>query len=66
LWCADDEVTQEGFTKLKDAGLAGMLISANPFILEWVPFERTLRDIEKSRAIFGTKNLIVYEEFFCD
>ena len=65
-WCADDDITEERFTKLKAAGLAGMLISANPFILEWVPFERTLRGIEKSRAVFGRKNVIVYQELFCD
>lgn len=64
FWCSSDETTQERFTKLKNAGLNGMLISVNPFILEWVPFERTQRGIEKSRKVFGRKNVIVYEEFF--
>jgi hypothetical protein len=66
FWCTDDEITEERFRTLKDAGLVGVLISANPFILEWVPFERTLRGMEKSRAVFGRKNVIVYQELFCD
>jgi hypothetical protein len=66
FWAGDDKTTEERFRALRDAGLAGMLISANPFILESVPFERTLRAIEKSRVIFGRRNVIVYQELFCD
>ncbi|UCD87711.1 MAG: hypothetical protein JSV01_08195 [Desulfobacterales bacterium] len=66
FWCTRDETTLEKFKKLKNAGLRGILISVNPFLLEWVPFERTQRGIEKSRKVFGRKNVIVYQEFFHD
>ncbi len=65
FWCTNDKKTEEWLKALKSAGLQGMLVSANPFILEWVPFERTERAIEKSRKIFGKKNVIVYQELFC-
>lgn len=65
FWASDDKITEERFRKLMDAGLTGMLISANPFILESVSFERTLRGIEKSRAIgleAGDGSVQVFEE----
>ena len=63
FWCIDDDVTREKLIQLKDAGLHGILISVNPFILEHVPFERTERAARISRKIFGD-NVIVYQEFF--
>ncbi len=41
FWASGDKITEERFRKLRDAGLTGMLISANPFILESVSFKRT-------------------------
>ena len=63
FWCAEDDATREKLTKLKRAGLHGMLVSVNPFILEQVPFERTMRAIRIGREIFHG-NLITYQEFF--
>ncbi len=63
FWCRDDEVTREKLTRLKDAGLDGILVSANPFILEQIPFERTERAVRISREVFGA-NAIVYQRFF--
>jgi MoaA/NifB/PqqE/SkfB family radical SAM enzyme len=63
FWCVSDEVTRERLTQLKDAGLHGILVSANPFILEYVPFERTERAVRISKELFG-ENVIVYQEFF--
>ncbi|MBC7249163.1 MAG: radical SAM protein [Anaerolineae bacterium] len=63
FWCRDDKVTREKLTRLKAAGLDGILISANPFILEQIPFERTERAVRISREVFGD-NAIVYQRFF--
>ena len=63
FWAADDASTREKLRALQDAGLDGILISANPFILEQVPFERTERAARVSRSVFGG-NAIVYQGLF--
>lgn len=63
FWCTDDDKTREQLVALKEAGLDGILISANPFILERVPFERTERAARIAREVFGS-NVIVYQAFF--
>jgi len=62
-WCINDEVTGEKLMRLKNAGLHGILISINPFILEHVPFERTERAARISREVFE-ENVVIYQEFF--
>lgn len=63
FWSTDNETTKEKLEELRDAGLCGILISVNPFVLEYVPFERTLRTISMSRKVFGG-NVMVYQELF--
>jgi len=63
FWCTDDETTRKKLEQLKKAGLHGILISVNPFILEQVPFERTDRATRISREFFG-RSVITYQEFF--
>ncbi|RME84209.1 MAG: radical SAM protein [Caldilineae bacterium] len=63
FWCRDDVTTREKMKTLREAGLQGILISANPFLLERIPFERTERATRIAREIFGA-NAIVYQEFF--
>ncbi|MBS7252225.1 MAG: radical SAM protein, partial [Candidatus Freyarchaeota archaeon] len=63
FWCSDDGDVREKFVRLKKAGLNGVLISVNPFILEQVPFERTVRAIKVGREVFGG-NLLIYQDFF--
>jgi hypothetical protein len=63
FWSTDDEMTMERLEELRAAGLRGILISVNPFILEYVPFEKTLRAIRISRQVFGG-NVMVYQESF--
>jgi len=63
FWCIDERVTREKFLQLRDAGLHGILISVNPFILEQLPFERTERAAKIGREIFRG-NAIIYQEFF--
>ncbi|HDN01684.1 MAG TPA: radical SAM protein [Candidatus Bathyarchaeota archaeon] len=63
FWCINDEVTVEKLQKLREAGLDGILISANPFVIEQVPFERIERAVKISKRIFGA-NTMVYQELF--
>lgn len=63
FWSIDDDTTREKLVRLRDAGLHGILISVNPFILEHVPYERTERTIKASEAVFD-RNVMVYQEFF--
>jgi len=59
-WAVDDETTREKLQLLKNAGLKGILISVNPYCLEYVPFERVERTIRISRRIFA-ENAMVYQ-----
>lgn len=63
FWCSDDGDAREKFVRLREAGLDGVLVSVNPFILEQVPFERTARAIRVGREVFGG-NVLVYQDFF--
>ncbi|GAB4375671.1 MAG: radical SAM protein [Calditrichia bacterium] len=64
FWCINDTVTREKLQALKDAGIKGIMISVNPFYLEYVPFERTRRCVEISLEIFGHNTMIYQLEFF--
>ena len=59
-WCSDDKKTRDKLQLLKERGLKGILISVNPFYLEYVPFERTERGIQVAQDIFG-ENMMVYQ-----
>jgi len=63
FWALNEQVTREKLIQLKEAGLHGILISVNPFILEEAPFERTERAARSAAKIFG-ENLMLYQEFF--
>jgi organic radical activating enzyme len=60
FWCKDDKTTKDYLMLLKDKGLKGILISVNPFYLEYVPFERTERGIKIAQEVFG-ENVAVYQ-----
>lgn len=63
-WCVNDEVTRERLEQLRGAGLKGIMISVNPFYVEYIPFERTERCICISLEVFGP-NVIIYQmEFY--
>jgi hypothetical protein len=61
FWCRNDKVTRDKLTDLRDAGLKGILISVNPFYVEYIPFERTERCIDISREVLGDHNVMVYQ-----
>lgn len=60
FWAVDEKSTKEKLKLLKKKGLRGIMISVNPFYLEYVPFERTERAIKASLNIFGN-NVAVYQ-----
>jgi len=63
VWCIDDETTRDKLKQLKEAGLQGILISANPFIVEYVPFARIQRAVRIALEVFPG-NVMVYQRFF--
>ena len=62
-WCKNDKITKEKLVDLKEKGLKGILISVNPFILEFVPFERTERAIKISMDVFR-ENFMIYQIYY--
>ncbi|MGC8878066.1 MAG: radical SAM protein [Anaerolineae bacterium] len=63
-WCVNDEVTRERLERLRQAGLKGIMISVNPFYVEYIPFERTERCIRISQEVFGSNAMIYQIEFY--
>ena len=63
FWAKDDRVTEQKLRDLKEAGLGGILISVNPFTVEYIPFERIDRAVRMGSRIYGT-NSIVYQNFY--
>jgi len=53
-WCVDDQTALDGFKKLRDAGLPGVLISASLFHLEFIPLNVTKTAIWAARRVFGS------------
>lgn len=62
-WCVDQTDAEDKLTRLKEAGLKGLMISVNPFLLEHVPFDRTRLCVQAGRTVFGD-SCVVYQQFF--
>jgi hypothetical protein len=60
FWARNDQETREKLETLKECGLVGILISINPFYLEYIPFQRSERAIRIARGVFGP-NVMVYQ-----
>jgi hypothetical protein len=52
-WCVDDQVAVDGFKRLRDAGLPGVLISASLLHLEFIPLNVTKTAIRVAHKVFG-------------
>lgn len=63
FWCVDDRTVEERLSQLREEGMRGLLVSANPFVVEQVPWERIERAVNIGRKIFG-RNLMVYHGLF--
>jgi hypothetical protein len=64
IWAVNDKVVREKLQQLKRSGLSGIMISVNPFYLEYVPFERTRCCVSISRDIFGRNTMVYQQEFY--
>jgi len=64
FWCVNDKTAREKLALLKDKGLKGILISVNPFYLEYVPFEFTERGVRVALELFGANVIVYQEEYF--
>ena len=51
-WCIDDQTAVDGFKRLRDAGLSGVLISASLFHLEFIPVNVTKTAIRAAHKVF--------------
>ncbi len=60
FWALNDKTTRDKLLELKSKGMHGIMVSVNPFYLEYVPFERTERAIRISVEIFG-QNVAIYQ-----
>ncbi len=63
FWARDNRKTEEKLAQLKASGLKGILLSVNPFNIEYIPFERIKRAVSISKDVFG-HNAIIYQEFY--
>jgi len=64
FWCVSPKASEDKLRRLKDAGLDGILVSVNPFLIEYTPFKRIDLAARLGREIFG-ENLMVYQyEFY--
>ena len=52
-WCINDQTALDGFKRLRDAGLPGVLISASLFHLEFIPLNVTKTAIRAAHKVFG-------------
>jgi len=52
-WCVDEKTALDGFRRLREAGLPGVLISASLFHLEFIPLNVTKTAIKAANKIFG-------------
>ena len=56
-WCTTDELAYERYRAFQDAGLFGVLISADPYHQYFVPPERRLRAYQVAVEVFGRENV---------
>ena len=64
FWCTSVEVARERFLELKAAGLEGVLVSANPFVVEHVPFDRVEKGVAAALEVFGERGTLVYHPVY--
>jgi MoaA/NifB/PqqE/SkfB family radical SAM enzyme len=63
FWAKNDEVATARLKELKEAGMVGILVSVNPFNVEYIPFNRIERVARIGKQIFQG-NLVVYQDFY--
>ena len=56
-WCTNTAKVHARLTELRDAGVRGLYISADPFHLAFYPVDRYLRCYEAAAELFGQRNV---------
>jgi len=56
-WCIDDNITKTRYEALKEAGMIGVLISADPYHQKFVKPERRFRAYKWAVEIYGQENV---------
>ncbi|MCC6727796.1 MAG: radical SAM protein [Chthonomonadales bacterium] len=56
-----DDVARDRLAALRDAGVAGLLVSSDPYHQRHCPPERTARCIRVAREVFGERNVVATE-----
>ncbi len=64
FWCVNDRVTRDKMRLLREKGLRGIMVSINPYYLEYVPFENTSRAVGIGREVFGGNLMLYQTEYF--
>ncbi len=64
FWASDDGTAEALLARLKEAGLPAVLISASPFHLEFIPFERTERAVRTALRVFGPEGVYIFTNVF--
>ena len=64
FWCTTDALTRKRLEQLKKTGLPGILVSASPFHVEYIPFERTKRAVRIALEVFGPGGTFVFTNVF--
>ncbi len=64
FWAVDDKTAKEKLKLLRSKGLQGIMVSVNPYYLEYVPFERTECAIRAGIDVFGGNVLVYQLEYF--
>ncbi len=64
FWAIDERKAEEMLRRLRDAGMRGILISVNPFYLEYVPFERTKRAVQVASDVFDEGTMVYQPAYF--
>jgi hypothetical protein len=59
-WFVDEASAVDKLTRLRDAGLHCLLVSASPFHAEHIPLEKTLDTIEASLKVFGHHGTMIW------
>ncbi len=65
-WCANDRLTRQRLTELRDAGLQGIYFSIDPFHNEFVPIADVRRGIRIAQEVFGPEHVSVNSHNYLD
>jgi len=59
-WCDDQRTAHEGFSRLREAGLDAVLISASLLHNEFIPLAKTKTAIHAATEVFGSRGVTVW------